>query len=239
MPINYYAVRKAFYGPPLASPPDRLPTQEEVLAEHQRISMQCTIEMGLDPATRAIGEHGSLIGGPGKPLTVIARPVERLLRLEPMPLEWFDYPQARRAWRGRADDDTAGRDRIEFLQEVIHSHLAGFPDPPTATELSSWICSPASFPPKTAALYNIFENISSGQCARMLSRGHFCVYEVARIVILSEARAPEVIAWLHQFAVDPSQRSGSELDDAQRADPVLPSPYRGRSGWSVQGTGGG
>lgn len=230
MPINYYAVRKAFYGPPLASPPDRLPTQEEVLAEHQRISMQCTIEMGLDPATRAIGEHGSLIGGPGKPLTVIARPVERLLRLEPMPLEWFDYPQARRAWRGRADDDTASRERIEFLQEVIHSHLAGFPSPPTATELSSWICSPASSPPKTAALYNIFENISSGQCARMLSRGHFSVYEVARIIILSGARAPEVIAWLHQFAVDPSQRSDSEVDDEQRAEPVLNSACPGSTG---------
>ncbi len=230
MPINYYAVRKAFYGPPLASPPDRLPTQEEVLAEHQRISMQCTIEMGLDPATRAIGEHGSLIGGPGKPLTVIARPVERLLRLEPMPLEWFDYPQARRAWRGSADDDTADRERIEFLQEVIHSHLAGFPSPPTATELSSWICSPASSTPKTAALYNIFENISSGQCARLLSRGHFSVYEVARIIILSGARAPEVIAWLHQFAVDPSQRSDSELDDEHRAGPVLNSPCPGSTG---------
>jgi len=230
MPINYYAVRKAFYGPPLASPPDRLPTQEEVLAEHQRISMQCTIEMGLDPATRAIGEHGSLIGGPSKPLTVIARPVERLLRLEPMPLEWFDYPQARRAWRGRVDDDTAGRERIEFLQEVIHSHLAGFPSPPTATELSSWIGSPASSPPRTAALYNIFENISSGQCARMLSRGHFSVYEVARIIILSGARAPEVIAWLHQFAVDPSQRSDSERDDEQRAEPVLNSPCPGSTG---------
>ena len=41
----------------------------------------------------------------------------------------------------------------------------------------------------------------------MLSRGHFSLYEVARIIILSEARAPELISWLHQFAVDPRTES--------------------------------
>ena len=230
MPIDYAAVRKAFYGAPLASPPDHLPTPEEVLAEHQRICMQCTIDLGLDPSTRAIGEHGSLIGGTGKPLTLIARPVERLLRLEPMPLEWFDYPQARRAWRGTADESTAYRQCIEFLEEVIHCHLAGFPSPPTASELRSWIRSPASSSPRKAALYNIFENISSGQCARMLSRGHFSVYEVARIIILSEARAPSVIGWLHQFAVDPSQHSGDRLTEAANTDSVLNSPCSNPTG---------
>ena len=203
MPIDYNAVRKAFYGPPMASPPDHLPTQEEVLAEHQRIALQCSIDFGLDPVAYAVGEHGSLIGGPGKPLTVIARPVERLLRLEPMPLEWFDYPQARRAWLGTADEETAFHEQIEFLEEVIHRHLAGFPNPPTALELASWLRSPASFPPRKAALYNIFENIASGECARLLSRGHFSVYEVARGIIFSEARAPDTVRWLHQFAVDP------------------------------------
>lgn len=228
MPIDYNAVRKAFYGPPLASPPDHLPTQEEVLAEHQRICLQCTTDLGLNPASRAIGEHGSLIGGPGKPLTVIARPVEWLLRLEPMPLEWFDYPQARRVWCGPADEKTASREQIEFLEEVIRCHLPGFPNPPKATELSSWIRSPASCPPRKAALYNIFENISPGQCAQMLSRGHFSVYEVARIIILSEARAPEMVAWLHQFAVDPKQKPGEKPDSSTRPEPVLDSPADSR-----------
>ena len=230
MPIDYTAVRKAFYGAPLASPPDHLPTPEEVLAEHQRICVQCTIDLGIDPSTRAIGEHGSLIGGHGKPLTLIARPVERLLRLEPMPLEWFDYPQARRAWRGTVDESTAYRECIEFLEEVIHCHLAGYPSPPTASELRSWICSPACSSPRKAALYNIFENISSGQCARMLSRGHFSVYEVARIIILSEARAPDMIGWLHQFAVDPSQHSEDGLAGAVSAEHTPNSPRTGPSG---------
>ena len=205
VPIDYGAVRKAFYGPPLASPPDHLPTPAEVLAEHQRICLQCSAEFGPFPSAGAVGEHGSLIGGPGKPVTVIARPVELLLRLEPMPLDWFDYPQAHRAWCRPADEATATGERIEFLEEVIHCHLAGFPNPPTATELSAWILSPTAHPPRTAALYNIFENISPGQCARMLSRGHFSLYEVARVILRSEARAPRLVAWLHQFAVDPKQ----------------------------------
>lgn len=221
VPIDYTAVRKAFYGPPLASPPDRLPTREEVLAEHQRICLQVSTDLGVDPTTRAIGEHGSLIGGPGKPLTVIGRPVERLLRLEPVPLEWFDYPQARRAWHGCDDAKATFRERVELLEEVIHCHLAGFPNPPTATELAAWIECPAPVPPGTGALYNIFENIPPGQCAQLLSRGHFSVYEVARIIILSEARSPDLITWLHQFAVDPRQKPGQGLDDARRGETEL------------------
>ncbi len=217
MPIDYNAVRKAFYGPPLASPPDHLATREEILAEHQRICLQVSKDLGVDPSTHAAGEHGSLIGGPGRPLTVIGRPVERLLRLEPMPLDWFDYPQARRAWYGSCDNTAAHRERIEFLEEVIHCHLAGFPEPPTATELATWILCPVSVPSGTGPLYNIFENIPPGQCACLLSRGHFSVYEVARIIILSEARSPELIAWLHQFAVDPGRNARAGLDDARRA----------------------
>ena len=232
MPIDYNAVRKAFYGPRLASPSDHLPTPEEVLAEHQRICVQCTIDLGLDPGARAIGEHGSLIGGPGKPLTLIARPVERLLRLKPMPLEWFDYPQARRAWLGAADEGTVRRERNQYLEEVILSNLAGFPNRPTASELSSWIRSPGCSSPRWGALYNIFENISSGQCARMLSRGHFSVYEVARIIILSEARAPDVIGWLHQFAVDPRQSAGDQPADKHSTEAVLDRPHLGPKGSS-------
>ena len=97
MPLDFEAIRKAFYGPPRAHPPDRLPTREELLAEHERIRLECRLELGLDPAADGVGEYGSLIGGAGKPLTVIHRSVERLLRIEPMPLEWFDYPKARRA----------------------------------------------------------------------------------------------------------------------------------------------
>ncbi len=207
MPIDFDSVRTAFYGPPLPSPPDHLPTREELLAEHQRICLQANRKPGVNRAARAIGEQGSLIGGPGKPLTFLGRRVEYLLRLEPMPLEWFDYPEARTVWFQPADEDTTVRDRIEFLEEVIAIQLAGYPNRPTAHQFARWILSPASSSPRIGALYNIFETIRPGHCAQMLSRGHFTLFEVARAIILSEARAPELIAWLHQFAVDPEHSS--------------------------------
>ena len=203
MPIDFDAVRKAFHGPPLPSPPDHLPTREEVLAEHQRICLLVNLEHGVDPAVHAVGEHGSLIGGPGNPLTLLGRPVECLLRLEPMPLEWFDYPEARTVWFRPAEEAVTVRERNEFLEEVIAIQLAGYPNRPTARELAAWIRSPASSSLRIGALYNIFETIRRGHCAQMLSRDHCSLYEVARIIILSEARAPELISWLHQFAVDP------------------------------------
>ncbi len=204
MALDFEAVRRAFYGPPLASPPDHLPTQEELLAEHERIRLRCRIDLGLDPASEGVGEHGSLIGGPGKPLTILHRPVERLLRLEPMPLEWFDYAQAQRAWHGPVEEE------IEFLQELIGAHLAGFPNRPTAAEFSRWLRSSARCPRKEMAFYNVFETIWPAELPRLLSRAHLSVYEIARAIIVSEARAPDTIRWLHQFAVDPMTELGSQ-----------------------------
>ena len=197
MALDFDAVRRAFHGPPLASPPDHLPTQEELLAEHERIRVRCRLDLALDPVAAGVGEHGSLIGGPAKPLTIIHRPVERLLRLEPMPLEWFDYPEARRAWSGPVENE------IDFLDRLISAHLGGFPNRPTAEEFSRWLRSPARSSRKEMAFYNVFETIWPIDLPRLLSRVHLSVYEVARAIIVSEARAPETIRWLHQFAVNP------------------------------------
>ena len=203
MALDFDALRRAFHGPPLASPPDHLPTQEELLAEHERIRVRCRLDLGLDPVAEGVGEHGSLIGGLAKPLTIIHRPVERLLRLEPMPLEWFDYPEARRVWRGQ------GQDEIGFLERLISMYLAGFPNRPTAEEFSRWLRSPARNPRKEMALYNVFETIRPIDLSRLLGRAHLSVYEIARAIIVSEARAPETIRWLHQFAVSPKTKTAS------------------------------
>jgi len=56
----------------------------------------------------------------------------------------------------------------------------------------------------------------------LLSKGHFSVYEVARVIIHSEARSPELIAWLHQFAVDPKQKYLDDVDARRTVEPVPP-----------------
>ncbi|MDE0101160.1 MAG: hypothetical protein OXN89_02165 [Bryobacterales bacterium] len=197
MPIDFDAVREAYFGPPLASPPDHLPTTEELLAERERIRMRCTLDLGLDPVAEGVGEHGSLIGGLGKPLTIVGRPAGRLLRVEPMPLEWFDYPQARQAWHGPVKDEA------EFLAGLICRHLAGFAGRPTPPELAVWLRSSDQSRRKRAALYNIFETIRPSERPQLLSKAHLSVYEVARAVHLSGSRAPGTVRWLHQFALEP------------------------------------
>ena len=198
MSLDFDAVREAYFDKPLASPPDHLPTREELLAQRERIRLKCTLEAGLDPALEGVGEHGSLIGGPGKPLTIVGRQAHLLLRIEPMPLEWFDHPGARRCWRGPAQDES------DFLAMLISRHLAGFPDPPTDRELARWLRSANCFPRKKAVFYDIFEAIRPGDLPKLLSRAHISVYEVARAIHISGARAPGTVRWLHQFAVDPA-----------------------------------
>ncbi len=206
MPINLERVREAFYGPRLAIPLDHRPTAEEVLAEHEHVAIESMLSLGLDPARAGLGEHGSLIGGPGKPLRVVGRPIHRLLRLPPLPLEWFDYPEARCHWTPRGSARDADRRQAELLKSLVQRHLAGFPVRPEPATLRAWIQSPETSSPNRPALYNIFENISMMECMQLLDQGRFSVYEVARAITFSEAGAPDLIQWLHQFAWDPRQR---------------------------------
>ena len=205
MPIDFDAVRKAFHGPPLPSPPDHLPTREEVLAEHQRICLQVDLEYGVDPAVHAVGEHGSLIGGPGKPLTFLGRPVECLLRLEPMPLEWFDFPEARTVWfqPRRRGHDHSGAHRVS---RGSHCHPSS-PATPTGQRPASSLPgfgSPASSSPRIGALYNIFETILAPVTAHKCSAADISPCTRSPASSSSRKRGPpELISWLHQFAVDP------------------------------------
>ena len=207
MPVDLDAVGKAYHGPPLAGSPDDLPARGEALAGRRRVRVRCTTGMGIDGGGSGLGEDGSPVGGAGRPLTFIARPVE------PLPLEWFDYPEARRSWWVSADGKTATRERFEYLQEAIHCNLAGYPDRPSPSELAAWILSPGSVPPRPGALCEIFGNTPAGQCAQLLGRRHFSAYEAAFSIIGSGARAPEPIARSHQFAVAPED--GPSEDSTQ------------------------
>ncbi len=197
MPIDFDAVRAAYSGRPLSSPPDHIPTTEEVLAEHERVRLRCRLDLGLDPSADGVGESGSLIGGRDKSLTIFSRPIERLLRIEPMPLDWFDYSQARSVWPGPLERETA------FLDGLIARHLAGFANRPTSAELAAWLRGPEGFPRKRAALYSIFETIWPAERPQLLSEAHLSVYQVARSILVSGSRAPGTVRWLHQFAVEP------------------------------------
>ena len=98
MAVDIEAVRFAYFNPPPEDVFYGVPTMEEQLAEAERRLVRLCIEDGGDPVAEALGEHGSLIGGPDKPLQLLidhARPLEEYARPRLAPPAWFDHPQGK------------------------------------------------------------------------------------------------------------------------------------------------
>ena len=91
--IDYDLVRAYYFAPPPRDP-ERVPSDEELLARYERRLVEdCILRMG-DPEAEGLGPHGSM-GGPGKPTTIHYCRAERTTPLSPLPLSWWDYPRAR------------------------------------------------------------------------------------------------------------------------------------------------
>ena len=94
--LDLARVRHAYRHPP-PDDPERVLTREELYARYERRRVEGCLRRGGDPRREGLGEHGSLIGGPGKPLTAFGVRPERAGRLRPLPLAWFDHPRTRSA----------------------------------------------------------------------------------------------------------------------------------------------
>ena len=98
MAIDQKALRKAYYSPPPEGEFLDIPTREEYMAEAERWFVQLCLERGGDPEAEGLGEHGALIGGPGKPVRLLvghSRPFEQYARPRLAPLDWFERPAVR------------------------------------------------------------------------------------------------------------------------------------------------
>ena len=115
--IDFQAVRHAYRHPP--PPGDHVPTIEERVAAFERQRVADAKARGIDPRAAALGEYGSLIGGPGKPPTRFegGRRAEDMVRMPPMPLSWFDHENAHR--RESCSDPHV------YLDTLSADHLAG------------------------------------------------------------------------------------------------------------------
>ena len=209
MGLDLEAVRRAYWGPALASPPDHVPSKEELVGHHERELVRLYREAGLDPELAGIGEYGSLIGGPDKPLSVFSALPEDAVQIEPMPMEWFSYPEAMRSIAGPVEDE------LPFLAMLIGSHLAGVPDKPTPEVLSRWLRSATRTDEKEFAYYHILGNLSPNHYWALLGEAHLCIHEIARAIHISGVRTSRLIYWLHQFARDPR---GGEFDLSSESD---------------------
>lgn len=194
---------RAFYFRPPASDSERIPTLEELYARYERRRVEECLLRGGRPHDEGLGEHGSLIGGPGKPLTVFPVRPDRALRQDPLPLAWFDSPLARSAPPYPPTRDEAHA----FFAHLSGAHLAGMPDRPTGARLARLFRAAELSPRERSQLWHVFADIQAWDLTRLLCRGGLSLYEAARAIHLSRTRRATVVAWLNQFAVRPRGRA--------------------------------
>lgn len=122
--------------------------------------------------------------------------------VEPMPLAWFDYPQAHVPVYDPTlpPPETQGHPLLFML---TCAYFAGVPQRPSPEDLARLLRSSELDDTNAFVLYQLFGAIYMDEIPLLLSHERLTVHELARAVHLSGVRRAEVIHWLNQFAVPP------------------------------------
>lgn len=193
--IDFEAVRRAYHAPP--PPDDHVPSVEERVAAFERRRVEQARERGIDPRTQALGEHGSLIGGPGKPSThfIGGRRPEDAVPMPPMPLAWFDHDNARHR--------TPCADPCGYLDALSADHLAGCSSRPDGYRLHRLLRAEHLAPVEARVVEQFLARMRMVEMGSLLSRAGLTVYEIARAMQLSGSTTPAKTHWINQFAAPP------------------------------------
>ncbi len=154
---------------------------------------------GGDPREEGLGEHGSLIGGPDKPLTLFGSQPERAGRIHPLPLAWFDHPRGRERVPLYRDVERAH----SFFAMLAGDHLAGMPERPSGRQLASLFRASSLSGREKSQVWHVFACIRRADLRGLRTKGGLSVYEIARAMLLAETRRAWVIRWTYQYALDP------------------------------------
>ncbi len=204
-------VRAAYFNPP-PDDPEYQPSREERFAQYERRAVKWCLERGGDPRAEGLGEHGSLIGGPGKPLRVVGRPsaLEYAVDWRPLPLTWFGHRRARTPVCATLNPDV--------LRPLSAGYLAGTPNRPDGAELARIFRSEQPTRRERAHLYEIFACMELSYLAELFSSSGLSLYEIARAIHVSDTRRGEVVAWLNQFGVRPEPGPGPFQHDESEVE---------------------
>lgn len=194
--INFEAVRNAYHHPPPHG--DHVPTIEERVAAFERQRVADAIRRGINLKAAALGEHGSLIGGPGNPPTHFegGRRAEDMVRMPPMPLPWFDHPNAHLRTPSPAPD--------AYLDTLSADHLAGYQPRPDGRTLRALLQAETLTEQEAHLVEQFIARLRMIELASLLSRGGLTVYEIARAMLLSGSATPAKTHWMNQFAARPA-----------------------------------
>ena len=164
----------------------------------------------LDPEAEAIGEYGSLIGGPGKPATLFqgGRRAEDMVRMPPMPLPWFDHENAHLRTPCNAPED--------YLDVLSADHLAGRHPRPDGGTLRRLLGADRLSCTEAALVEDFLACLRMIELAYLLSRCGLTIYVIARAMLLSGSRTPAKTHWINQFAKWPEEAAQAASWSASR-----------------------
>ena len=202
--IDYNLVRTYYYHPPPARP-ERVPSDEELLARYERRRYDDCILRGGDPRAEGLGPHGSMIGGPSKPTTVFHTHPTRTTLLDPLPLAWWDYPCAQLRILPPGGQLAADA----YLAGLAGAHLAGVLNHPSGARLAQLLRSPHPPDSDIDILRHLFGAIAASGFYRLRADGGVSLYEMARALHATRTRRPDLVRWINRFARPPVQHAGS------------------------------
>lgn len=199
--IDFDAVRQAYHTPPPLD--DHVPTTEDRIAAFERQRLEQARALGIDVVAEGMGEHGSLIGGPDKRPTRFegGRRAEDMVRMAPMPLDWFSHPNANRR--------NACPDAHRYLDALSADHLAGCDPRPNGRTLHRLLRADRLADHEAHLVEQFLARLRMIEMAGLLSRAGLTVYEIARAMHLSGSRTPAKTHWVNQFAERPGRAGGS------------------------------
>ena len=199
MGIDVEAVRRAY-----RELPDEgfagVPSREERFAMSERALMRICEASGRCPKAEGLGEHGSLIGGKGKPMRVHwgSRPFDHCARPVLAPIAWFARLGNVRAGGGR----DAGHLR---LRAAIAAHMAGVPKAsrPSGAALRAAFLSEAPSVLERAWLRLVLSSAGVRELMLIGSEEGFTARTFARAAHLSGTASHRLCNWLNQYAEHP------------------------------------
>ena len=209
--IDFDLVRACYFDPP---PPDplRVPSDEELIARYERRRFERCIVRSGDPVAEGLGPHGSMIGGPGKPITIHHERVERTTPLDPLPLSWWDYPRARLRVLPPGGQEAA----YSYLRDLAGAHLAGVPNRPTPQRLAWMFHSPDLSPADRDILAQLFGALPAPRFKSLRTLGGISLYEMARALHITGNRRNAFVRWINSFAVRPETAPRRVTDRGER-----------------------
>ena len=196
--IDYDLVRAYYFDPP-APNPHRVPSDEELIARHERRLFDHCVLRGGDPVAEGLGPHGSMIGGPGKPTTVHHCRVERTTPLDPLPLSWWAYPRAQL----RVLPPDGQQAAHAYLADLSGLYLAGIANRPDGPRLAHMFRSTHLSDNDRPMLTHLLSAITALRFMDLRTRGGISLYEMARALHATRIRRADLVRWVNRFARRP------------------------------------